>query len=320
VHPAPSLIVFTTLSGAGFGLMAVLSLGLPRLEPGGFFLAVALAFGLSAAGLVISLFHLGHPERAWRALSQWRSSWLSREGVLALATLAAFAAYAGARLMFGVEPVLLGGVAALLCTATVFATAMIYASLRAVPLWNSWLTPACYLLFSAAGGVLLAAAIATAFGDRAAGLQWLAILLLAAAWLAKALWWRGAGSRAFGDSTPESATGLGQIGHVRLFEAPHTSPNYLMTEMVFHIGRKHSARLQAVSVVLGGALPAFLIVASVLAGSAWPLLVIAAASHLAGILAERWLFFAEAKHVVALYYGFGERRPGDEAKRERPVH
>ena len=30
---------------------------------------------------------------------------------------------------------------------------------------------------------------------------------------------------------------------------------------------------------------------------------LAALSHLIGVLASRWLFFAEAEHVVGLYYG-----------------
>jgi sulfite dehydrogenase (quinone) subunit SoeC len=303
VHPASSLIVFTTLSGAGFGLIIVLGSGLARLEPGAFLLASALGATLSAAGLSASLFHLGHPERAWRALSQWRSSWLSREGVLAIVSLAAFSAYAAARLLLGFELALLGAVAALLSAATIFATGMIYASLRAVPLWHSLLTPVCYLLFAVAGGALLAAAVATGFGNPAAGLQWLAILFLAAAWLAKALWWRGAGLGPYGEATPESATGLGAIGRVHLFEAPHTSPNYLLKEMVFRIGRKHAARLRVVAVSAGGGLPVLLTGVSLLAGGLWPLLALAALSHLTGLLAERWLFFAEAKHVVALYYG-----------------
>lgn len=306
MHPAPSIIVFTTLSGAGFGLMAVLALGLAGLGQAGFLFAAVLALALCSAGLVASLFHLGHPERAWRALSQWRSSWLSREGILSLATLAGFSAFAGARLVLGIQLPLLGLMTAALCAATVYATAMIYASLRAVPLWHSRLTPLCYLLFSAAGGTLLAAWIAASFGARAAALQWSALLLLAGAWAAKALWWHGGERRGWAGSSPETATGLGSIGRVRLFEAPHTSPNYLMKEMVFRIGRRHARSLRAIAVGTGGALPALLVLLSLSVGTAWPLLLLAAFTHLVGLLAERWLFFAEARHAVGLYYGQGE--------------
>jgi sulfite dehydrogenase (quinone) subunit SoeC len=289
VHPAPSLIVFTTLSGAGFGLMAVLSLGLAQLESGGFFLAAALAFGLSAAGLVLSLFHLGHPERAWRALSQWRSSWLSREGVLALATLAAFAAYAGARLRFGVEPVVLGGVAALLCTATVFATAMIYAQLRTVPRWHTPLTPAIFVAASLAGGALLAGAI----GPASWGLAALAVLQLAD-------WVLGDRRFAAAGSTRESATALGPLGRVRQLEAPHSGGNYLLSEMVFVVARRHARPLRAAGIVLAALLPLALVLLFEVKHTLGGIVVL---SHVAGMLALRWLFYAEAEHVVGLYYG-----------------
>ena len=100
MHPALSVIVFTTTSGAGYGLLAWLGLAhasglLPVDGPLGW-VALALSFVLITAGLLTSTFHLGHPERAWRALSQWRSSWLSREGVLAVVTYAPMVALAAA--------------------------------------------------------------------------------------------------------------------------------------------------------------------------------------------------------------------------------
>ena len=80
MHPAPSIIIFSTLSGAGFGLIAFQSLFPPGTGTWPTLLSAALAVGLCTAGLISSTFHLGRPERAWRALTQWRSSWLSREG------------------------------------------------------------------------------------------------------------------------------------------------------------------------------------------------------------------------------------------------
>ncbi|CAN5705176.1 dimethyl sulfoxide reductase anchor subunit [soil metagenome] len=303
MHPAPSIIVFTTLSGMGFGLIAVLSLGLVASGSGAIIGGAALAIALSGGGLLASLAHLGHPERAWRALSQWRTSWLSREGVLAIATLAAFGAYAGAWILLGVPLAPLGLITALIAAATVYATAMIYASIRAVAAWHHPLIPVCYLGFAAAGGTLLAALVARAAGQDAAGLEVAAALILAASWAVKALWWGLVLPRGFGASSPETATGLGRIGRVRLFEAPHTAPNYLMKEMVFSVGRRHGAKLRALAMILGGVLPAAALVASLGLGGAWPLLLLGAASHTLGMLAERWLFFAEARHAVALYYG-----------------
>ena len=90
MHPAYSVIVFTTLSGAGYGLLFLLSLlGASGLLPSERWFGVTglgLAFVLITVGLLSSSLHLGHPERAWRAFSQWRSSWLSREAVVSLFT------------------------------------------------------------------------------------------------------------------------------------------------------------------------------------------------------------------------------------------
>src|SRR5262245_31472967 len=90
MHPAYSIVVFTTATGAGYGLLALLGLvAATGAIPADFWLGLVglgLALGLISAGLMSSAAHLGRPERAWRALSQWRSSWLSREAVAALAT------------------------------------------------------------------------------------------------------------------------------------------------------------------------------------------------------------------------------------------
>src|SRR6188768_3043662 len=108
MHPAPSIIIFTTLSGLGYGLAAVLGLGL--LDPAALAtrLAYVLALALISGGLLSSTLHLGNPQRAWRALSQWRSSWLSREGVLAIATFAPLVCSAMAAWWSG-RPILLAG-------------------------------------------------------------------------------------------------------------------------------------------------------------------------------------------------------------------
>src|SRR5438105_11047350 len=105
MHPALSIVFFTTASGAGFGLLLLLGLGVPLgllpVSPWFGVAALASAFGLAAGGLFSSVFHLGRPERAWRAFSQWRSSWLSREGVLSVATFIPAAVFAIGWIFFG---------------------------------------------------------------------------------------------------------------------------------------------------------------------------------------------------------------------------
>ena len=305
MHPAASIIVFTTFSGMGLGLMAWVGLGLGLSGVGFGWAASILAFGLTSVGLFASVFHLRRPDRAWRALSQWRSSWLSREGVLAVATLGIFGLYALLWLFFNVRVRALGAVAAVLAAATVLATSMIYAQLRTVPHWATWLTPAAYLGFSAAGGLLVLTALNAAFGDNAGGLAPAALIALAVAWGVKLLWWQRAGraSLASAGASPESATGLGGLGRVRLFEAPHTGSNYLLREMVFEIGRKRARALRRLALILGALAPVVLIALGALFGGGGVAFPLAALSFLLGLMAERWLFFAEARHAVAAYYG-----------------
>jgi len=294
MHPAPSLILFTTLSGLGFGLMVFLGLlGAHGAEGGAVpMIYSALAVALAGAGLLASTAHLKRPERAWRAFSQWRSSWLSREGVLAVATLAVFALYAGVW-SFGVgRPMALGAVAALLALATVGSTAMIYAQLRSVPRWAHWSTPALFLALALAGGAMLAGETEVA-----------AAVLLVALALQVVHWLRGDAAFAASGSDPGTAAGLGGRGTPRHFEGPHTGANYLTREMIHVVGRHRARSLRRVAIWAGFLFPA--VVFATL--EAWPakhaVAGLAVLSHVAGILASRWLFFAEAEHVVGLYYG-----------------
>lgn len=281
---------------------------------------------MTTVGLLASTFHLRNPQRAWRALSQWRSSWLSREGVLAIVTLIAFVYFAYNWIERDRNIKDVGNGIAVLAVLTVFATAMIYASLKTVPLWHTMLTPVCYLLFAAAGGGLIAALIVAFMGQIDPQLTRTTLFLLIAAWLAKSAWWARASRMRFAAAghSPESATGLGDLGQVRLLEAPHTSPNYLMREMVHRIGRKHAQKLRLIAIILGAGVPLVLLFLAVAFGprafgpislgsyeigpyaidQGWIFLLVATVSHFIGVLAERWLFFAEAKHVVSLYYGY----------------
>ena len=137
MHPAPSIIIFTALSGMGYGLAAMLGLGL--LDPSAVATKIAhvLALAMISGGLLSSTLHLGNPQRAWRALSQWRSSWLSREGVMALATFVPLALSAWLSVFEGRYVPAIGVVGALMCAATVYCTGMIYASLRSIQGWNT---------------------------------------------------------------------------------------------------------------------------------------------------------------------------------------
>jgi DMSO reductase anchor subunit len=286
MHPAPSIILFTTLSSAGFGLLAFLGLGLPPVTGGTALAVLAIGFVLSGAGLAASAFHLGHPERALLAFTQWRTSWLSREAWGASLTLAVMSLY-GAALVFDTRWPLLGLLGTALSAATVLSTAMLYASLRSVPRWHHWSTPALFLLYATASGALLAGQVTAA------------TVLLLALGLAQIWVWRDGDTRfARSRTTLATATGL-TGGAVRAFEPPHTGPNYLLREMVHVIGRKHARKLRAIALVLSSFLPVMLL----LLPFSHALAALAVIFHLGGTLVARWLFFAEAEHVVGLYYG-----------------
>ena len=172
MHPAYSVILFTTTSGAGYGLLALLGFTAATeaaLSPVAALISLALALGLITFGLLASTFHLGRPERAWRALSQWRSSWLSREGVLAVATYVP-ALGLGFLWLTGQETVwllaLVGVLAGVLAVLTVVATGMIYASLKTIRQWNHPLVVPAYLCFALAGGGTLFLMLASAARGR----------------------------------------------------------------------------------------------------------------------------------------------------------
>lgn len=310
MHPAYSVIFFTTASGAGYGMLCLLGLlavfGLLPPDRLVGLVAVGAALALVTGGLLSSTAHLGRPERAWRAFSQWRTSWLSREGVAAVATFVP----AG---LFGLGWVVLGrldgwvaamgALAALGAVSTVVATAMIYASLKPIPAWHNALTLPSYLVFAAVTGMTLCNAVLQPFAGQPDALPLIAALATLAAWAWKRLVWTRQDAAA-SPVTANSATGL-RGGTVRSVEWPHTEENYVMKEMGFRVARKHALRLRRIAQAGAFALPAALLLLAALAPgwTAVGLSIAAAVSQMAGMLVERWLFFAEARHVVGLYYG-----------------
>jgi DMSO reductase anchor subunit len=181
------MVLFTVLSGLGLGLMAWLGLGLG--PDGGLFrwLACALALALAGAGGLCSAGHLGRRENAWRAFSQWRSSWLSREACLMVAAMAAFGLYAAIWCLGGVRFWGLGLLASALSVATIHSTAMIYAQLKTVPRWSVTPTPVLFLVTGLTGGLLATGAVAGLVGADVAG-WWTGLALVLA--IGVTIWWQ----------------------------------------------------------------------------------------------------------------------------------
>ncbi|MFO1091484.1 MAG: DmsC/YnfH family molybdoenzyme membrane anchor subunit [Hyphomicrobiales bacterium] len=308
MHPAYSVILFTTASGAGYGLLALAGLAGASHGPASTFAfgatVMLIGLGLVSLGLLSSTLHLGHPERAWRAFSQWRSSWLSREGVAAIITFVPALAFGAVWLNPEGSPALIrafGYAMAAMCVVTVVTTGMIYASLPTIRQWRNPLTVPVYLAFAAATGSCLLLAIAAWFGRGAVVLSYMTIGAILLAMLIKGLYWRSI------DSAPKTLTAAmatGLPGPVRQWERPHTSENFVMKEMGYTVARRHARKLRSVVFValataLVFAIPAMGGMSTVAAVSAS----LGAIAALIGAVVERWLFFAEAQHVVTLYYG-----------------
>jgi DMSO reductase anchor subunit len=310
MHPAFSVIFFTTASGAGYGLLALLGLSAASglLAPNRWLgvVSVGLALALVTAGLLSSTAHLGRPERAWRAFSQWRSSWLSREGIISVITYVPALVFAFGWAILnrtdGFVPAA-GAVAAICALLTVFTTGMIYASLKPIPEWHNNFTVPGYLILSVMTGAVLLNMTLRLFAEDARPAAICAALAILAGWIWKAVTWRYNDALTI-ETTLNTATGL-EGGTVRSIEWPHTQENFVMKEMGFRVARKHAQKLRLLVHVLTFALPLALTLVT-LAGSgavAVVAAVLAVMLQLPGMLVERWLFFAQARHVVALYYG-----------------
>jgi sulfite dehydrogenase (quinone) subunit SoeC len=313
MHPAFSVIIFTTASGAGYGLLALT----------GFFAAngwlpantaiipcaIALALLLITGGLLCSTAHLGHPEKAWRAISQWRSSWLSREGLFAILTYMPgglfFLGFAFPEVV-DVNWKLCGLITSVFSLVTIYCTAKIYASLETIRQWRDGRVVPLYILIGLLTGALLISFLAAAFGVFIQEFTWIVLALAVITGMLKMTYWRGLDENP-ATSTSGTATGLGNPGdRVRLLDAPNTSENFVMREMGFQIARKHSTKLRQITLTTLFALPLILTLIASMVDQQGVLIVLTLACVLSGgigTVVERWLFFAEARHVVTLYYG-----------------
>lgn len=309
MHPAFSVIFFTVSSGAGFGLFALLVIadlaglggGLRTLYlVGGGMLSLVMI----AAGLMSSVFHLANPKNAWRAFSRFRTSWLSREGVFAMGFFPLALIYLALtwlqidslewlRVAFALAALALAWI-------TIFSTAMIYACLKTIRQWNTPLVPASYVLLGHFSGAMLLLLLAQLSGAALLPYLILVSMLLVSAAFIKGIYyfWIAKPSVA---STINTATGFTRA-RVRLLDAGHTHGTFLTDEFGFVVARRYVVLLRSLFFVL-----AFVVPAAIIAGAfgdyGFTGLALAAAFALVGTVVERWLFFAEARHVVNLFHG-----------------
>jgi len=322
MQPAFSVIFFTVVSGAGLGLLAWLSLaelaaavgiaGAPWLSAPGLVRASLFGLGLTVAGLLSSTLHLANPRNAWRSLARVRTSWLSREALAALLLLAAATtqcvlvvrdATAIAR-----APVALAVL--VLAWSVLTCTAMIYASLKPIRQWHTRWTPAAYLALGHWSGALLFAGLATVDGNAGGAPTAVAIGAgVAAAAVKFGYWARAAG--ATGSVTLEAALGVargvgppglaaGAAPRARLLDVGHSHATFLTREFGFTAAASRARRLHALVWIAAFAVPLVWLVVGL---PDWRGAAVATVGVIIGLVAERWLFFAEARHTVRLFHG-----------------
>jgi sulfite dehydrogenase (quinone) subunit SoeC len=296
LNPAWSVIVFTTIAGAAQGLVVVLAaLQAFGVRAGFAATALWLAVAMLVVGLGASFLHLGRPERAWRAAAMWRTSWLSREVIVLPVFIAVVAAWAATGAPWLAPPAVLLAFALWLCTA------MIYACLRFIAEWAHALTLVNYALIGLSSGAVLTCALAALANEplalRAAG-PW-ALLLTALAAITRWLALRR-NAALVPKSTLQSATGIRGSRVVQI--SMGMTGGSFNTREFFH-GRSRAAlrHVKLFFALAAFALPAALLLwgLTTMAGAAF---VAAALVQAPGLLAERWFFFAQARHPQNLYY------------------
>ncbi|GAB4349265.1 MAG: dimethyl sulfoxide reductase anchor subunit [Gammaproteobacteria bacterium] len=324
MHPAFSVIFLTTLIGVGQGLFLALYTGqlyslanlLPAQESRSFYaLGSLIAVAFLIGGLIASFFHLGHPERAWRAASQWRTSWLSREVIVLPVAMALILLYAALHFIgwtgpwftvAGVLPVdatlIVGGLAAAAVLLLFVCTAMIYACLKFLQEWHSWLTVANYLLLGSASGFVLAAAFSAWQGAELVGFYgaWAAIITVAAFVTRGASLIRN--RRLRHKSNPQTAIGVRHNRIVQMAQGA-TGGTFNTREFFHHRPVEVITGIRRAFLVLVFPLPVVLLALAYLTASP-TLPILAFVLQYLGLMAERWYFFAEAKHPQNLYYQY----------------
>jgi DMSO reductase anchor subunit len=321
MHPAFSVIFLTTLLGVGQGLFLALYTGqiyalanlLAPQEPSFYVGGSILSLGFLAAGLLASFFHLGRPERAWRTATMWRTSWLSREVIVLPATMALIAAY-GLLFWLGwtrplivltdtlaLDATLIVGALATLATFALFlSTAMIYASVKFLQEWHSPLTVVNYTLLGGASGFTLAAAYSAWVGADLVAFYgtWAVILTLTGMITRIASLVRNHRLKAI--SNPQTAIG---VRHTRIVQKAQGAMggSFNTREFFHHRSPRALGVIRGFFLVMAFPVPVLLLAASY--GMSSPTLpLVAFVIQYLGLMAERWYFFAEARHPQNLYY------------------
>ena len=306
MHPALSVIFFTVTAGAGYGVLFLLGFarmaGLaPEISPDQITMMGLVGLLLVTAGLISSTFHLANPKNAWRSFTRFKTSWLSREAVFAVLFYPVCLIWLVSEWFTGNTffTNLFAVMSALLAVVVLVCTAMIYASLKTIRQWHTALTPVNFVLLGLLLGSLILCLMLAQQGLEISPLARLSLVVLLLAALAKVIYFYWIGQPA----GPTINTALGFTrATVRLLDVGHSSDKFHTKEFGYQVDRARLIWLRVISVVLAFALP-LLLVSGLVGQVGFAALLLAAISAYAGVFVERWLFFAEARHVVNLYHG-----------------
>ncbi len=321
MQPAFSVIFLTTLIGMGQGLFlaiyteqvySVLNV-LEKNSSNEFYsLASAVSLALLILGLIASIFHLGRPERAWRAASMWRTSWLSREvivlptvmGLIFIYGIVHFMGWNLTIMTVGTVAIdltlIIGAITTLAVFSLYIATGMIYACLKFLQEWHSPLTVINYLLLGSASGFIMATLIASYKQPELISFfaGWSIMLLVLAFIFRMASLMRN--KRLRPKSTVQTAIG---VRHNKIKQKSMGFMGGSMNTRDFFHGqtRLFLKSIKMIFLIMVFAIPLAMMIISLFEPSL-AVLVIASASIYIGLLAERWYFFAEGNHPQNIYY------------------
>lgn len=313
MHPAFSVIFFTVTSGAGYGLISLLSLfqfshyGI-FLDKSTFFITAAVAISLFTMGLISSTFHLANPKNAWRAFMRFRTSWLAREGLFAILFYPLLFLYLYLTYIdFQIENFFLmqffSFIIFIFAVVIIYCTGMIYACLKTIPQWNTFWTPINYISIGIFLGGLIFFFILDLYNYEVSLYKSYLLFFIVIAFVLKVLYY-------FNIRTPRH--NIGQATNaaikfketkVRLLDVGHTGGTFLTDEFGYKVAEKKLFRVKLFSMIGGFLMPFLLIYIHSFIYENLVICFMAIFLAFLGMVAERWLFFAQAKHVVNLYHG-----------------
>jgi len=308
MHPSKSIIFFTVISGTGYGIFIGLLFNILFMEISyslNYKLFISLvSFLMIVLGLLSSTLHLGHPERAWRAFSQWKSSWLSREGLVSVITFFPMVLF----YYFWINNingyVFLLIILCIFSLLTIFCTGQMYATLKTIPSWNNSLVTPIYIFNGITVGSLFVYSINFYFNYNIFLYEKFIIITIILNLLLKISYWILIRQKT--DTNIQTAVGI-KSKNISFFEGPHTGKNYLTTEMINKSNNKNNNFLRLTFCILTFIIPLYMINQySTLIVDQFILklsMIFVFILALVGMIIERYLFFIQSKHVVGLYYG-----------------